>query len=65
MEKKFKCKNFETCENYTNSEHSKWCQYCSYKWQFKQMGYDFYAELDDGEIQGIILIREDLNDERN
>lgn len=55
-----KCKNFETCGNYTNAKHSKWCYPCSLIWQCKQMGYEVTAELNDGKIQGLVLTRKDL-----
>jgi hypothetical protein len=56
-----KCKNFETCGNYTNSEHSKWCYPCSLRWNFKQSGYEVGFNLsNNGEIIGIVLIREDI-----
>lgn len=71
MENKFKCKNFETCGNYTNAEHSKWCYPCSLKWQFKKCGYEVEFELEEnGKIVGMVLTREDIykknkNDKRS
>ncbi len=53
------CKNFKVCGNETTIG-GKWCQHCSWKWQFKQMGYEMTATLEDGKIHGIILTREDL-----
>ena len=58
---KHKCQNFETCGNYTNAKHSKWCEPCSLRWQFKQMGYIPEFNLtDNGKIIGIVLTREDI-----
>lgn len=60
-DKKFKCKNFEICGNYTNAEHSKWCEPCSLKWQFKQSGYEIEFNLtSEGKIIGMVLTREDI-----
>lgn len=58
---KFKCQNFEDCGNYTNAKHTKWCIFCSFKWQCKQFGYDVLGHFDEGNLGGIILVREDLN----
>lgn len=57
---KNKCKNFETCGSYTNAEHSKWCEPCSLRWQFKQMGYIPEFVIEHEKIVSIVLTREDI-----